>query len=301
MYRDLIIGFDGSLPARDALAIGRRLALATGARPIVVTVLEPTTTEPDDPAWDASVGLTLDAARTLMGDVPGTRFVAIADSSAARGLHAAAAEADAALIVLGATHRSGVGRVIPGTTADAVIHGAPCAVAITPAGYADRAHRRSMGLVAAAVDGGQETARVARIAGRIARDGAAVLRLVTVVEGHYTRGPLYTGALGHSSLADAVREAASATLDEAAAAAGADLMVECRIADGRVADQLARESRGADLLVIGSRAYGPLRRVVLGSATGEILLAATCPILVVPRGTEVSDDAVVPLAAAGAR
>ena len=33
MYRDLIVGFDGSLAGRDAVALGRRLALATGARP----------------------------------------------------------------------------------------------------------------------------------------------------------------------------------------------------------------------------------------------------------------------------
>ncbi len=36
MYSDLIIGYDGSDAGRDALALGRRLALAIGARPTVV-------------------------------------------------------------------------------------------------------------------------------------------------------------------------------------------------------------------------------------------------------------------------
>jgi hypothetical protein len=36
MYGDLIIGFDGSDAGHDGLAFGRRLALATGARPTVV-------------------------------------------------------------------------------------------------------------------------------------------------------------------------------------------------------------------------------------------------------------------------
>jgi len=38
MYSDLIIGFDDSPPARDALAFARRLALATGAHPMVLYV-----------------------------------------------------------------------------------------------------------------------------------------------------------------------------------------------------------------------------------------------------------------------
>ena len=47
---------------------------------------------------------------------------------------------------------------------------------------------------------------------------------------------------------------------------------------------------------------GPLRRVVLGSATGEILEAVTCPVLVVPRRTaDAVDDAIAPLAAATVR
>jgi nucleotide-binding universal stress UspA family protein len=38
MFSDLIIGFDGSGPARDALALARRLALEAGVRPAVIYV-----------------------------------------------------------------------------------------------------------------------------------------------------------------------------------------------------------------------------------------------------------------------
>src|SRR6478609_1546345 len=41
MYSDLIIGFDGSVASRDAVALGRRLARATGARPTVIYVRSP--------------------------------------------------------------------------------------------------------------------------------------------------------------------------------------------------------------------------------------------------------------------
>jgi nucleotide-binding universal stress UspA family protein len=85
--------------------------------------------------------------------------------------------ADAALIVLWSTHRTGLGRVLPGTTADHVLHAAPCAVAVAPAGYADRP-REPLGVIVAAVDGGDETERVARIAARIAGGSGAAVRAI---------------------------------------------------------------------------------------------------------------------------
>ncbi len=294
MYSDLIIGFDGSVASRDAVALGRRLARATGARPTVIYVRspKPLTSEIREVAesysWGASVASTLDEARAMLADVPGATFRAVAETSVARVLHRAAEDAGAALIVLGATHRAGLGRVIPGTTADAVIHAVPCAVAIAPAGYAGHAETRPFGLITAAVDGGSETDRVARIATRIARQAGGTVRLVTVVEHPYTNGP---------PLEDVMRAGRAEILERAARAVGADVEVESCVAEGDVAAEVVRRSDRADLLVIGSRGYGPLRRVLLGSSTGKILQAATCPVLVVPRRTaDQVDDAVVALA-----
>jgi nucleotide-binding universal stress UspA family protein len=292
MYSDLIIGFDGSAAAHDALAFARRLALATGGRPRVVCVRTRGAVEP-----------TLDEARELIGDVPGATFEAVSGASPARGLCAAAASTEAALLVLGSTHRSGLGRVVAGSTAEAVVHGAPCAVAIVPAGYAETAARRPFGLVAAAVDGGGETDRVARIAARIADGAGADLRLVCVVERPYADGPLYTAGISYVTVENARRSAAITALEQAAAAAGgAGVDVERRLCEGLLAAEVATESEAADLLVIGSRGLGPLGRVVLGAATGRILHAAVCPVLVVPRrAAEWLDDALVPLAEAGVR
>jgi nucleotide-binding universal stress UspA family protein len=305
VYSDLVIGFNDSPAARDALVFARRLALATGARPMVLYVRPSTglsaevTADSDDLSWEAGVEAKLGAARELLAGVPGATFEGVADRSPARALHRAAGEADAALIVLGATHRTGAGRVVPGTTADAVIQAAPCAVAIAPAGYAATEQAGPFGRVTAAVDGGEETERVARVAARIARRAGGTLRLVTVVDVPYSDGPAFTGNLGYGSLEDVVRETGAQTLERAAGTAGAGIEVETRVAEGDLADAIARESEGADLLVIGSRGYGPLRRVVLGSSTGKILHAATSPVLVVPRRTaEELDDAVVPLGAA---
>jgi nucleotide-binding universal stress UspA family protein len=304
MYRELIIGFDDSAPAHDAVAFARRLALATGARPMALYASaaawedEDAPPEADTAVTDADVEAKRAAARRLLEGVPGATFEAVAERSPAHALHDAALEADAALIVLGATHRTGLRRTVPGTTADSVIHAAPCAVAIAPAGYAEADHAAPFGLVTAAVDGGDETERVARVGARIARRAGGRLRLVTVADVPYTHGPEFAGNLGYASLKDVIGETAARTIDRAARAVG-EMEVETRVADGGVAEAIARESADADLLVIGSRAYGPLRRVVLGSSTGKILRAATCPVLVVPRRTvEELDDAVVPFGAA---
>jgi hypothetical protein len=42
---------------------------------------------------------------------------------------------------------------------------------------------------------------------------------------------------------------------------------------------------GIDLLVVGSRSYGPVLRTMLGSVTAELTRSAPCPLLVFPRGS----------------
>lgn len=41
--------------------------------------------------------------------------------------------------------------------------------------------------------------------------------------------------------------------------------------------------KDVDLLVLGSRGYGPLTRVLLGSVSRRAAQDAPCPVLVVPR------------------
>jgi nucleotide-binding universal stress UspA family protein len=301
MASDLIVGFDGSVSGRDALAFARRLALRTGARPHVLSVRPhmPANLELSAAATHLAEGsgvtAMLDDAGAVLAGVPSATFSGVADTSVARALHAAARSVDAALVVLGATRRSGAGRVIPGTTADAVIHGASCAVLVTPAGYAERPQTKPLGLVAAAIDGGPESRRVAHVAARIARGSSARLRLVTVVERPWTRPPLVAAPAGYGRLG----ESATELLERLARGAGPRLDIEQVLGDGDVAAELAQRSDGADLLVIGAHGYGRLRRVALGSAAGKIIPAAGCPVLVIPRRTaEALDDAIVPLAAA---
>jgi hypothetical protein len=56
--------------------------------------------------------------------------------------------------------------------------------------------------------------------------------------------------------------------------------------DGEPAEVLAEQTRELGLLVMGSRGYGPLRRVLLGSVSDAILDRADCPVMIVPRGVQ---------------
>ncbi|MBJ7348576.1 MAG: universal stress protein, partial [Thermoleophilaceae bacterium] len=43
---------------------------------------------------------------------------------------------------------------------------------------------------------------------------------------------------------------------------------------------------GVDLLVVGSRGYGPVNTVLLGTVTGKLMRQAPCPVMAVPRSAE---------------
>ena len=75
-------------------------------------------------------------------------------------------------------------------------------------------------------------------------------------------------------------------LAEGVREAGTKATVEGRKLDGPPAATLARACEGGvDLLVAGSRGYGPLMRVLLGSVSTQLVAEAPCPVLVVPRPT----------------
>jgi nucleotide-binding universal stress UspA family protein len=52
-----------------------------------------------------------------------------------------------------------------------------------------------------------------------------------------------------------------------------------------VAKLLERAAEGVDLLVLGSRGYGPVLRLIAGSVSVRVIRNAPCPVLLVPRLT----------------
>lgn len=57
------------------------------------------------------------------------------------------------------------------------------------------------------------------------------------------------------------------------------------LVEGDPAEAIIEQARkGMHLLVMGSRSYGPIRRVMVGSTAIEVMRLAPCPVITIPRG-----------------
>jgi nucleotide-binding universal stress UspA family protein len=88
-----------------------------------------------------------------------------------------------------------------------------------------------------------------------------------------------------SDLHDAAEAALDDTLREVIAEA-ARVDVERRVVEGGPGAVLVEESRGADLVVVGSRGLGGFTGLLLGSVGQQCAHHAACPVVIVHRKAE---------------
>ena len=87
----------------------------------------------------------------------------------------------ASLVVVGSSHRGALGRVLPGSVGERLLHGSPCPVAVAPRGY-EPPSLGEAGTVGAAFDERPESLAALAEAARWTRALGARLRAITVVE-----------------------------------------------------------------------------------------------------------------------
>jgi nucleotide-binding universal stress UspA family protein len=201
-------------------------------------------------------------------------------SSPAHVLHDAAVDLDALMVVVGSTHRGPVGRVAPGTTAERLLHGAPCPVAIVPADLDADWTPSSIGVAFIDTEEGHGALRAAV---SLSRAAGAEIRAVTAVEPHMPSSRI--APYGAGGPAESARIARNG-LHAAIAQLPAGTAITGEIVRAHADDALSELTTQVDLLVCGSRGYGPLRAVLAGSVTHAVIRKAQCPVLVVPRGAE---------------
>ncbi len=83
----------------------------------------------------------------------------------------------------------------------------------------------------------------------------------------------------HDRRGELIREAAEAALADLEEAPAGTV----EIVHGDPAAELLARSASLDLLVLGSRGYGPIRRVLLGSVSSELTASAECPMIITHR------------------
>ncbi|MGZ4173605.1 MAG: universal stress protein [Solirubrobacteraceae bacterium] len=194
----------------------------------------------------------------------------------ARTLHELVETQDVDLLVVGSCRRGNAGRVLVGNDTRACMNGAPCAVAIAPRGYAEQPPR--MATIGVGYDGSEQSELALAAARDIAARHQARIRALSVVSLH--RVPA-----GEPVPAD-WPEQAQRLIEEDLARLRSFEGVEGDAVYGEPSDELARFGERVDLLIVGSRAHGPLGRLLNGSTSNYLERHAPCPLLVMPRGAK---------------
>ena len=283
MFTTIVVGVDGREGGRDALSLAGRLALLDGGELIAVRVLpfDYYVSRAGAPPY-ASVA-EQDAKREVEQELADAGVAAeirvVGDGSPARALHRVAEESDADVIVVGSTHHGAIGRVFAGDDAASTLHGSPCPVAVAPRGLAGQEwpHVSRIGV---GFDGGPEAKQALALAAGLARDCGAGLAVRAVVVSPISAADL--SAYDTDWLERSKRLAADQLTK--ALAGIEDVEATGDVAVGLAVDELVELSEDVDLLVLGSRGWGQVRRTVAGSTAVGLMRKAHAPILVLPRG-----------------
>jgi nucleotide-binding universal stress UspA family protein len=206
----------------------------------------------------------------------------VSNRSPAAGLHDLAAEQNAALIVVGSSHRSGLGRVLAGTVAESVLAGSPVPVAIAPRGLAGS--EDSIRIVGCGFDGSPEAHEALGWAADIARRRRARLEVLAVHPRIAFAGVSSAGAFGYQSADETLRRTLEKQMRDAIASLRPGVGASGRLLGGDPSTALVDASKEVDLLTLGSRGYGPIRTVLLGSVSRTLVREGACSVVVLPRG-----------------
>lgn len=311
MRRPILVGYDPQQADEAPVEFGSEMARLTGAPLIIGSVqarvpvlpMNPGAVQPyaiAQPDRDLVADCTpaLRQVETLL-DASGISYncVKLESTSAARALHEEAERDGAAMLVVGSSRRSGSGRVLAGSTAERLLHGAPCPVDVVPR---DWTADRPLSTIGVGYVDSDEAREAMRAAWALARRVGARLRAFTVVREtpamHLETEPRVKEGQTGKDLLDVLGEYklyALRDLQREVEGLGGEVPVETEAFVGDPPEVLIDLSRSLDLLVLGSRGYGPLRAVLLGSVSHRVTGRAQCPVSVLPRGVKAPLDALL--------
>jgi nucleotide-binding universal stress UspA family protein len=276
-FHRVIAAFDGSPQSEDALALALRLRQPDDGVITLACVVGggrwhvgPQAHRADAAVPEEVALMFADARATIVPAGIRVRQRAPVAPSPARGLTELAETEDADLLVIGSSRHAAPGRIRLERTAGRLLQGAPCAVAIAPGGLRETEDFHHIGV---AFDDSSEAHSALSVAYDLAvRNGAAVSLMFAVP------------AIGPDPIREEARRDAQSALEAAADAAPAGVNPRMLLLDGEPAAAIRAACDGiVDLLVTGSRSYGPMHRALMGSVSEALTEGAFHPVLVVPR------------------
>jgi nucleotide-binding universal stress UspA family protein len=283
MFKNVLVGVDGRPNGRDAIALA---SLLTG--PDGKLTLAHVHTGDLRPSHAIAPGLVreereasyelLEAERAA-ADVKAD-LVSVVSMSPGRGLHERAEEQNADVIVVGSCSHGAFGRAMLGDDTRGALNGAPCAVAVAARGYADGP--ASITKVGVAYNASPESKAALAIAQQLAAPTSATVHALEVVS---IPTYAYTGIVP-----PAIGEGIEVMIQEANGRMKELPDVEGHAVYGLAGEELAAFGDQVDILVVGSRGYGPVKRLVLGSTSDFLQRHARCSLLVLPRAAASPED-----------
>ncbi|MEO8265600.1 MAG: universal stress protein [Ilumatobacteraceae bacterium] len=288
MGTKIIVGIDGSDSSFDALrwAAYEARRHAVGIR-LIACYTAPTYGGLDGAVYPSSVDIDVlkeeaeADIRKAMGIVAVIDPAVVVDgitllSSAVVGIAESATAGDE--IVVGATGRTGLLNGVIGSVAAGLTHRAHVPVIVVPAG------RRSGAMVkhiVVGVDGSSESLAALEWAYAEAMASSAKLTVVHAWE--------YPYDVSRSSMREIRKPMEMAAINELRTSleslgprlTDGSVHIRSKLCEDAPTAALMTESRGADLIVVGSRGRGGLRSLLLGSVSRTMLHQALCPVAVV--------------------
>jgi nucleotide-binding universal stress UspA family protein len=285
VFKHIAVGSDGLPRADDAVALGAAIASATGGRLSLVGAF-PASFLPVEGVTDRKT-LRAEAMRTLRGQrdrlAPGAFVHTIVDASPARALRRFAQRARVDLVIVGSSHAAKPGHVAIGRTGRQLLYDAPFSLAAAASGL----HEPEPGLRAVGVgyNGAPEADLALEVAAELAAAARAKLLLRRVVE---DRVPVLSGEVwmtladwNHEHMWEDERR--KALVEAQAAASQLAIAAEVSATVGDPGYELRAFSKAVDLLVVGSRRWGRVARLVTGGVGETLVTDAGCSVLIVPR------------------
>jgi nucleotide-binding universal stress UspA family protein len=284
MFNTIVVGVDGREGGRDALALADRLHRVFGGELIAVHAYQFDSFHSRAIGPEYQRALHENATALVQEEIRRAGLeafaVAMPDGSPGRALYAAAKWHHSDLIVVGSAHRGPLGRVLAGDVTAGTLHGASCPVVVAPRRFAERP--TDIRMIGVGYDGSPESRAAVELARDLAAAAGGQLQVIRVLPPPMPGGAGLAYDRGWHEEADIVRERAQAEVDEVVAQLGETATGEVVIGDPVA--ELSYSANDLDLLVTGSRNYGPVRRVMLGSTSSKLVHQAPCPVLVITRG-----------------
>lgn len=193
-----------------------------------------------------------------------------------------AREIAADLIVMGTHGRSGVDRLLLGSTTEKLLRKTPCPLLTVPPHAPDAVPAPALfRRILCAVDFSPSSLRALSFAASLAEEADARLCVIHIVEPPSVFEPVPMGASGGAASAEEVRAGARRRLDGVVSRdARVDSHVSEVVMSGKPYREIVREAtaQASDLIVMGAHG-GMLGALAFGSTTNHVVREATCPVL----------------------